>query len=120
MGNKEVLHIKEFTMTGIGLCEIQVFSGENISTPTAHIVKKDNSEEICSVRLDSPEYLYGSNITDEQKLEVNMAMNSTRDVPYANLKVKTWGDVCACWKDLNDKDEIVSLPEFPPDYTQLP
>ena len=42
MGDKEVLHIKEFTMTGVGLCEIQVFGGENISTTAAHIVKKDN------------------------------------------------------------------------------
>lgn len=32
MGDKEVLHIKEFAMTGVGLCEIQVFGGE-ISVP---------------------------------------------------------------------------------------
>ena len=115
--HKEVLHIKEFHLTGVGQCEIQIFSGEDISTPMAHIVDLEKSNEVCCVRLDEP--VYDSDLNYSQLIEIDSAMRSKRTVHCTNMEVETWGDICACWKDLNDKDDVLTLPIVPPYYTKI-
>lgn len=116
-----IIHIKKFTLTDIGECEIIVFPyQDDENPPTVYIVKNDSNIIVCGVRLDAPLF-YGGNytLTKEQKIDINNVMNSYMDPLYNWEPFKLWGFMCGCWSGLNDRLEKITLPDSPPDYTKL-
>lgn len=114
MKDVETFHLKEFSITDIGDCEIQVFK-ENTSSPMAHVVKDDDNI-ICSLNLSTGESIENTSLNDIQKKEINDAIKSKRTVAFTNIDVDVWKDMCILWSDLNDPSETVQLPKEPLTY----
>lgn len=114
MKNIETFHLKEFTITNIGDCDIQVFKEDSIS-PMAHIVKDDNII-ICSLNLSTGESIENIPLSIIQKKEINDAIKSKRNVAFTNIGVDVWKDMCILWSDLNDPSETVQLSKEPLTY----
>lgn len=111
---REIMHIHKFPVTGIGECELQVWKQDNDTNPMAYIVF-NNSDIICALNIFGYGGIYNSNLTKAQKYDIDSGINGMRFVQDANIYVPAWHDMCVCWKDLNNNEDL-NLPEVPPDY----
>ena len=113
-----IVGIKKFHLSGIGECEIQVFPYQDDTNPPTVFVVADYGI-ICGIRLDAPLF-WGReyNLTELQKHQINSAVNS--ETVFGSSKIRTWNGITTMWSGLNDRLEVVPLPEDPPDYTLLP
>ena len=113
-----IFDVIEFNLTGIGKCKIQVFPYQDDTNPPTVFITNENGI-ICGIRLDAPLF-WGREykLTDVQKKEINDIVRTMVDVPgYPQCMV--WWTMKGMWSGLNDRLEIVPLPEDPPDYTLL-
>ena len=113
-----IVGIKKFHLSGIGECEIQVFPYQDDTNPPTVFIVADYGI-ICGIRLDAPLF-WGREykLTKLQKHQINSAVNS--ETIFGTLTIRTWNGITTMWSGLNDRLEVVHLPEDPPDYTQLP
>lgn len=113
-----IVGIKKFYLSGIGECEIQVFPYQDDTNPPTVFIVADYGI-VCGIRLDAPLF-WGREykLTKLQKHQINSAVNS--ETIFGTLTIRTWNGITTMWSGLNDRLEVVHLPEDPPDYTQLP
>ena len=91
---------------------------DDTNPPTVFITNENGI--ICGIRLDAPLF-WGREykLTDVQKEEINDIVRTMVDVPgYPQCMV--WWTMKGMWSGLNDRLEVVPLPENQPDYTLLP
>lgn len=112
-----IMHVKKFNLTDIGECEIQVFPYQDLDNPPSVYIVKDNAHVICSLRLDAPEYNGQIVLTEQQKIDINNAVNSTTEGVHCDFPIWPW--ICGSWGGTNDREETITLPDSPPDYTKM-
>lgn len=118
MEGKTTMFSKEFNVSGIGKCELQVIEESDkewIDHPTAYIVK-DNKEIICSLDLFAPKYESSYNLTESQKLDIANGLETPVMARSVNKLLDPWKFICIYWTDLNGGYDELIFPEVPPDY----
>lgn len=113
------IDISTFSLSGIGECAVRIIPYEDDQKPPiAHLIKRDDDSEICSIRLLESSVIPSDSLSLEQKKELTKVLTTPIFDELTGLSITPFNSLWLSWFSMNGYYSNLKVPEELPDYTK--